>query len=126
MRALAGARFRSPESDADQEHPTYHIRAAGSRGGDLRQHRGHSELLQVNALAAEVRAAREKQKPQKKETTARRMLATNRELFANSIQLVRLADEEDPSLTPRRRPARAKASLKLSPPPSVYLDNYTG
>lgn len=50
MRALAGERFRSPQSHANQEHPPDLVRAGGSRGGDLRQHRRHSEILRVNAI----------------------------------------------------------------------------
>lgn len=48
MRAVAGERFRSPQSYTNQEHPPDLVRAARSRGGDLRQHRGYSEILRMN------------------------------------------------------------------------------
>lgn len=50
MRGVAGQRFRSPQNHANQEHPPDRVRGAGSRGGDLRQHRRHSQFLQVNAI----------------------------------------------------------------------------
>jgi len=48
MRAVAGERFRSPQIHVNQEYPPDRVRSVRSRGGDLCQHRGHSELLSVN------------------------------------------------------------------------------
>lgn len=50
MRVVAGERFRPPQIHANQEHPPDLVRAGGSRGGDLRQHRRHSEILRVNTI----------------------------------------------------------------------------
>jgi len=59
MRAVAGQRFRSPQIHANQEHPPDRVRPAGSRGGDVRQHRGHSEVLPVNESEREPRSLAE-------------------------------------------------------------------
>lgn len=56
MRVVAGERFRSPQSHANQEHPPNRIRDTGPRRRDLHQHRGHSELLQVNQAIQYTRA----------------------------------------------------------------------
>lgn len=50
MRAVAGQGFRSLQSHANQEHAPDRVRIAGSRDRDLRQYRGHSEILSVNSI----------------------------------------------------------------------------